>query len=300
MKILATALIFTLGSATALVEARSETEVLRERCNEQERQIRALEGEIEGLHSQLALERRRARGAMVVEATPKKSPAPKKQTYTVNTGDTLSAIARRYHTTADALMKENGIKDPTRLLVGQKLILPVAAMPSSSVPRPAPPELAAKTKPAPKAVPKPAPKADDHYKVRPGDTLFSVARKHNMSIADLKALNPTLDPDRIIVGQSLGVKGPAKKEPATPAAVAKASPAPKARPAAPAPRPAAAPTPAPAAPSVSSVIVTEEMTFSDFAQKHATTTDKLNALNGHNLRGDVTLARGSEFYVASR
>ena len=65
MKVLATALILLTGPATAVVHGRSEAELLRDRCNEQERQIRALESEIESLHSQLALERRLARGATV-------------------------------------------------------------------------------------------------------------------------------------------------------------------------------------------------------------------------------------------
>jgi LysM repeat protein len=42
----------------------------------------------------------------------------------VKPGDTLSAIARRYHTTVAALQRLNNITDPKKLRVGQVLKLP--------------------------------------------------------------------------------------------------------------------------------------------------------------------------------
>nr|WP_223872301.1 peptidoglycan-binding protein [Streptomyces sp. SP18CM02] len=42
-------------------------------------------------------------------------------TYTVKQGDTLSGIAAAHKTTPDALAKLNGLKDPNRIAVGQKL-----------------------------------------------------------------------------------------------------------------------------------------------------------------------------------
>lgn len=44
--------------------------------------------------------------------------------YTVNSGDTLSKIANKYHTTVDVLVALNGIKDKNLLRVGQTIILP--------------------------------------------------------------------------------------------------------------------------------------------------------------------------------
>ena len=52
--------------------------------------------------------------------TPKKE-TPKEITYTVKKGDTLTAIAKKYHTTVDALVKKNGIKNPNLIITGQKL-----------------------------------------------------------------------------------------------------------------------------------------------------------------------------------
>ncbi|MEN8736678.1 MAG: LysM peptidoglycan-binding domain-containing protein [Akkermansiaceae bacterium] len=54
----------------------------------------------------------------------------------------------------------------------------------------------------------------------------------------------------------------------------------------------------PSAPKrVSSVILTNETSFADFASKHNTSTDSLNALNGWNFPKATVLARGSEIYV---
>jgi cell wall-associated NlpC family hydrolase len=45
-------------------------------------------------------------------------------TYQVKSGDTLEKIAKRYHCKADALARKNGIKDPSKLQIGQVLRLP--------------------------------------------------------------------------------------------------------------------------------------------------------------------------------
>ena len=42
-------------------------------------------------------------------------------TYTVQRGDTLSAIARKYGTTVERIVKDNGLSNPNLILIGQKL-----------------------------------------------------------------------------------------------------------------------------------------------------------------------------------
>jgi len=49
--------------------------------------------------------------------------------------------------------------------------------------------------------------------------------------------------------------------------------------------------------SISSVFVSEEVSFGDFAKRHGTTPEQLNALNGWNFRSSLVLAKGSEIYV---
>jgi lysozyme len=45
------------------------------------------------------------------------------KTYVVRKGDTLSGIAAKYHTSVSKLVKLNGIKDPNKIYVGQKIRL---------------------------------------------------------------------------------------------------------------------------------------------------------------------------------
>ncbi len=51
------------------------------------------------------------------------APPPAQQTYTVQQGDTLAAIAQRFGTTVAALQAANGIEDPNEIFVGQVLVI---------------------------------------------------------------------------------------------------------------------------------------------------------------------------------
>ena len=52
------------------------------------------------------------------------TPTPSGKTYTVQSGDTLSAIAKRFGTTVNAIAQLNGIKDVNKIYVGQVLRIP--------------------------------------------------------------------------------------------------------------------------------------------------------------------------------
>jgi LysM repeat protein len=284
-------------------------ELLQARCAEQERQITSLETEIAQLREQVAFERRRARSTTEVAATPAATaPAAAKPTaksaspeqYTVAAGDTVSAISRRYAVSAQDLMASNGIEDPTRLRVGQKLTIPG---PADKAEAPAP--VAAAPAPAPEE--KPVAKASGQYSVKSGDTLSRVARLHGMNYSEIVALNPDIVPDRLLVGQKVNVTGEAKAEPAAVAAdkvpvktheVASNTPAPAPKPEAKPAQPA--PSPAPAREkSIASITVADEISFGAFAARHNTTPERLNALNGLRLKSSTVLAKGSELYVAT-
>jgi LysM repeat protein len=57
-------------------------------------------------------------------AAPTATPKPTFQTYVVKHGDTLSAIAAKYHTTVSAIAALNHLSDPGALSVGQVLLIP--------------------------------------------------------------------------------------------------------------------------------------------------------------------------------
>jgi len=74
---------------------------------------------------------------------PPAAPAPSGQTYVVQTGDMLSAIALRYGVSTWALAQVNNIRNPSMIYVGQVLRIPSggspAAPPAPSSPLAAPP-----------------------------------------------------------------------------------------------------------------------------------------------------------------
>ena len=102
-------------------------------------------------------------------------PQPPEQfvTYTVRRGDTLSAIALRYHTTVQTLVQANDIRDPNLIYVGQQLRIPADQDGTVS------------------------------YTVRPGDTLWAIARSHSTTVDQLVQLNHLQNPDLIYPGQVL-------------------------------------------------------------------------------------------------
>lgn len=56
--------------------------------------------------------------------TPTGTPTPTKITYVVRAGDSLSAIARQFGVSPDAIAQANHLSDPNNLAQGQQLIIP--------------------------------------------------------------------------------------------------------------------------------------------------------------------------------
>ena len=79
--------------------------------------------------------------------------------YTVQSGDSLYSIARRYNTTPRRIMSDNALSSPATLSVGQSLIIL---------------------------------QPDQVYTVRGGDTLYSIANRFGISINQLWRNNPQL------------------------------------------------------------------------------------------------------------
>jgi LysM repeat protein len=109
-------------------------------------------------------------------------------TYTLQPGDTLFSIAAAHGTTVAQLGALNGITDPNRISVGQVLTI------SQDAP--------------------PAPASGGTYTVAPGDTLFAIARRFGVTVADLVQANELADPNQLAVGQVLVIPGLAATQPA--------------------------------------------------------------------------------------
>jgi len=123
---------------------------------------------------------------------PTPTPSPNQCVYVVKPGDTLYSIARRFGTTVSAIAQANNITNVNQIFVGQKLVIPNCA------PGPQPP-----------------PTNCFVYIVKPGDTLFSLARRFNTTVSEIALRNHIVNPNLIFVGQKLTIcpKGAAPPAP---------------------------------------------------------------------------------------
>lgn len=103
-------------------------------------------------------------------------------------GDTLSAVARRYGSSISTIVAANGLRNPNHLSIGQTLVVPRDPTGGARTPQPA----------------RTAAGGDSgRYVVRHGDTLYSIARRHRTTVAQImrrNALSTTLiRPGQVLV-----------------------------------------------------------------------------------------------------
>ena len=108
----------------------------------------------------------------IVPPQPSPPPGTGAVRYTVRPGDTLSSIARRYDVRRSEIRRLNPGIDARPLRVGDVIRLPAGV----GAPPPPPP---------------PPPVNTSDYIVRPGDTIYSIARANGMSVGQILELNPS-------------------------------------------------------------------------------------------------------------
>ena len=99
-------------------------------------------------------------------------------TYKVEKGDTLYSISRKYQITVAELRTANNLSENDVIKVGQKLIIPDADIGTAVA--------LSSSKTAGSSSSVPAVKTSE-YVVAKGDTLYGIARKNGMTVADLMA-----------------------------------------------------------------------------------------------------------------
>lgn len=135
--------------------------------------------------------------------------------YTVQPGDTLSAISATYGVSVAILAQVNQIANPDLIITGQQLAIPAAAPPPAPIPDPVI---------APPPASEPAPESpgtgggSPAYSVQSGDTLSAIASRFGVTVAALVSANGIANPDLIIVGQTMLIPGTSNID--LPAAVA--------------------------------------------------------------------------------
>lgn len=96
-------------------------------------------------------------------------------TYTVQSGDTLYSIAKKYNTTVDEIKNLNNLLSNT-LSIGQKLKIPTTSTPTEYI----------------------------EYTVKRGDNLYSIAKRYGITQSELMDYN-NLTSNLLSVGQKLRI-----------------------------------------------------------------------------------------------
>jgi cell wall-associated NlpC family hydrolase len=132
-------------------------------------------------------------------------------TYTIQQGDTLWNLSRRFGTTPERIAALNGIGVDDTLSIGRVLRVPAsqqaavrpASRPAGAAPAPAAPRLVART-----------------HRVRAGDTLWDIARRYGTTPKRIASMNGISETTILTLGRRLKVPGTVAVARRSPAAAA--------------------------------------------------------------------------------
>jgi membrane-bound lytic murein transglycosylase D len=116
--------------------------------------------------------------------------AAKRANYVVQPGDTLWSIARQFQTDTTTLKRANGLGRSSLIRVGQKLFVPDAGSGETRTAR---------------AQSEAVRQELVHYKVRPGDSLWDIARRFGVTTSQLRSWNKLAENGYIRPGDQLKV-----------------------------------------------------------------------------------------------
>ncbi|HEC22588.1 MAG TPA: LysM peptidoglycan-binding domain-containing protein [Chloroflexi bacterium] len=109
------------------------------------------------------------------------------EVYTVQAGESLAAIARRFGVSADDIVRVNGLRDRNDIYAGQQLVIPASGVATS------PEEVS--------------------YTVRRGDSLYRISLVFGVTVDDLLAVNSLASPGAIYPGLELKIPAPRSAPP---------------------------------------------------------------------------------------
>ncbi|HYW05790.1 MAG TPA: LysM peptidoglycan-binding domain-containing protein, partial [Longimicrobium sp.] len=130
------------------------------------------------------------------------------RTHTVEEGETVRGLARVYEVSAAAIREANDLDaEANTLRAGRKLRIPRADdAPRASTPArsTAARDTASRARPS-TATRRPSASATEEHVVKSGDTLYSLARRYDTTVAALRSANDMDEDDAIRPGQKLRV-----------------------------------------------------------------------------------------------
>ncbi|KRM75763.1 cell wall-associated hydrolase [Secundilactobacillus collinoides DSM 20515 = JCM 1123] len=130
------------------------------------------------------------------------------KTITVKSGDTVSALAKKYGVSASALEKTNHItKD--RIFAGQKITLPGTTKTTAKTTTKANAAAAKTTKLSSTSTAKTT-TSKTTYTVKSGDTLWAISSRYGVTVSQIKKWN-NLSSDSITTGQKLAISASSAK-----------------------------------------------------------------------------------------
>ena len=129
-------------------------------------------------------------------STPTGTSSENSQYHKVRSGETLGAIAEKYHTTVSHLMSWNHLRS-TNINVGQ-----VLTVNSSYVPKTVTPE---KTTTSTTVV-STSSGTKKYHSVKSGESFWNISQQYGLTITQLQELNPSVSSSNLKIGQSIRVQ----------------------------------------------------------------------------------------------
>jgi LysM repeat protein len=123
-------------------------------------------------------------------------PIQSNTTHVVAWGETLFSIARRYGTTVETICAANAIANPASIYAGQRLVIPTTGSGSTAI--------------------GPGVAADEGtHVVGPGENMYRIALRYGTTAQTLAQLNGIVNPNHVVVGQTLRIPNVVTAPPTT-------------------------------------------------------------------------------------
>ena len=106
----------------------------------------------------------------------------------IEKGDTLYSISKKYNTSVDSILKKNNLSDPSKIKIGQKLIIPAASSAKNDK------KTNIKTN-----------SEELTHVIQKGDTLYALAKKFGVKFSDILKLNGLNEKTPLKIGQILKI-----------------------------------------------------------------------------------------------